>query len=720
MPEIFTSSETWETSGASNRTAIWWDERMPCNPTFFITQNGKSEYFQAVADSIRKASRSAKFADWLFVPSTKMTSEGLQLDELLWNKLEENENFRVYIYTYEMSLVNPVTGKWGPFYTGVGGALRDFAKHDRSKNRVSVLFASGREGKLEQYWSCHMKVVSIDDTEMYLGGVEWLDDRLSSFKGYGSWMDLQAHIPGGETVAHYTEVFESMWRTFCDDPSKPADSGSCDTATLVGLHVDKNFRPREPGLKANRLPATARSTLCSLELSGGHARLGSEIAEGGLSSHMGESLEGTRHEYQEAIYLTYVKALRAAGTVLIEDQYFSSGFINPFRGQVATNVIMSALEETKSAAIILPLSSAAAVPTFRAMVQWKTRQWNRSHNVSLEPLGWFNTYKAADLLKLDTLEAPHVDFFFLMHAGADNESGDIVLDQKFVHSKGLIALGGKLEYPLAVVGSANINDRSLLSNRDAEISVRIEGDGVVNLFAEKIAWYLAVSDDWMRRIMRKCMQGSQSECCKKVASDFLNSSHAARPEEPTSQFNAAYQGGVVQLLEKRGFHIRDSPNVVGQRVARSAYDNISQMTRKVGEVEELPTSTTEQLTQLLNHLWHQPDMLSIMSSLAALNADLLAAVSGGEVDVLRKSWHEVGGGPRFETLMERLVSVFKPSQERRLPASGASGCFELPVDALLLPFRLGLMKDMPESDLTAKIADFSVLEKGPVRGPARG
>lgn len=430
---------------------------------------------------------------------------------------------------------------------------------------------------------------------------------------------------------------------------------------------------------------------------------------------MGEHLEGTEHHHhQEAIYLTYVKALRAADTVLIEDQYFSSGFIDPFRGQMAQNVIMNALEETRSAAVIIPLSSAAAVPTYRAMVQWKKRQWLHAHNVSLKTRGWFNKYQTGNLLKLDTLEAPRVDFFFLMHAEADNTTSDIKIDQKFVHSKAMIALGGKLEYPLAVVGSANINDRSMLANRDAEISVRIEGDGVVGLFAEKIAWYLAVSDDWMRRVMRKCTQAYKSECCNKVASEFLNSSHGLGPEKPSSPFDEAYRGGVVQLLERRGFHIGDSPNVVGQRVARSAYENIFDMTRKIGKDEKLPPNTTEQLTQLLNHLWHQPDMLSIMSSLAALNADLLAAVSGGEVDVLSKSWHEIGGGPRFETWYETLVSFFKPSQERRLPLSEGNNCFELPVDALLLPFKLGLMKDMPESDLTAKIPDFSVLDKSSV------
>jgi len=695
-------------SGGSGVDPIWWDERVSCDPTFFITQNGKSQYYEAVAASIKSASSSIKFADWLWMPSTIMTSNGTQLNELIWSKLEENENFRVYIYTYEMSFVNPVTGKWGPFHTGVAASLRDFVKDKRSKNRVSILFASGRKGRWEQFWSCHMKAVSFDDREMYLGGVEWLDERVPSFKGYVSWEDLQARIPGGETVAHFTEVYESMWRTFCDDPDRPSASGSCDAATLEGLRADKNRRIDQ----APAPPATGgRSTYCSLELTGGHARLGPELLKGGLRSHMGENREGSSHDNQEAIYQTYLKALKTADTALIEDQYFSSGFVDAPPGQMAKNVLMSALQQTRSAKIIIPLSSAGAVPTYRSMVQWKKRQWRLAHNGhSVKTRGRFNGYNVDALQKLDTLESPRVDFFFLLHAEAGDKFEYIKLDQKFVHSKGLIALGVNLEYPLAVVGSANINDRSLLADRDAEISVRIEGDGVTDLFAEKIAWYLAVTDDWVRRIMRGCTQSWYSQCCKRVASDFLKSNHPTHPGE--SEFTEADRGGVVDLLERRGLRVDDAPDaVVGEGAARSAYERIAEMTRKVGEVEQLPSNMTMRVTHLVNRLWHHPDMLGFMSSLAMLNADLLAAVSGGEVDVLRKGWHEVGKGPKFDTWHETLISFFKPSQERRLKLSPDNDCFELPVDALLLPFRLGLMKDMRMRDLKSRISEeFSVLE----------
>ena len=53
--------------GATHETLLWWDERVSCNPSFFITQNGKKEYYGAVAASIKDATRSAKFTDWLFV-----------------------------------------------------------------------------------------------------------------------------------------------------------------------------------------------------------------------------------------------------------------------------------------------------------------------------------------------------------------------------------------------------------------------------------------------------------------------------------------------------------------------------------------------------------------------------------------------------------------------------------------------------------------------------
>ena len=144
------------------------------------------------------------------------------------------------------------------------------------------------------------------------------------------------------------------------------------------------------------------------------------------------------------------------------------------------------------------------------------------------------------------------------------------------------------------------------------------------------------------------------------------------------------------------------------------------MTRYVGETEDLSQHVLEQLTRLLYRLWYHPNMLSMMSSLAALNADLLLAVSGGEVDVKKKGWHEIGKSYKFKSVYHSILSFFQTPQERRVLRSEANECFEVPVDALLLPFKLGLMKDMGVADFKLKASEtFSVLQEGSADDPVR-
>lgn len=63
--------------------------------------------------------------------------------------------------------------------------------------------------------------------------------------------------------------------------------------------------------------------------------------------------------------------------------------------------------------------------------------------------------------------AQYIEFFCLRSWGVMN--GKIVHDQIYVHDKVLI-----VDDRVAIVGSANINDRSMLGDRDTEMALRIE------------------------------------------------------------------------------------------------------------------------------------------------------------------------------------------------------------------------------------------------------
>ena len=63
--------------------------------------------------------------------------------------------------------------------------------------------------------------------------------------------------------------------------------------------------------------------------------------------------------------------------------------------------------------------------------------------------------------------AQYIDFFCLRSWGVMNDR--VVHDQIYVHDKVLI-----VDDRVAIVGSANINDRSMLGERDTEMALRIE------------------------------------------------------------------------------------------------------------------------------------------------------------------------------------------------------------------------------------------------------
>merc|ERR1711972_1062727 len=87
-------------------------------------------------------------------------------------------------------------------------------------------------------------------------------------------------------------------------------------------------------------------------------------------------------------------------------------------------------------------------------------------------------------------EKDKLGFFFLL-SGRSDEQGT-VLDPQYVHSKIIVA------DEIAHVGSANINDRSLLQDRDAEIGVTIdEPDSAKALLHKAIDRHVANSCEVM-------------------------------------------------------------------------------------------------------------------------------------------------------------------------------------------------------------------------------
>ncbi|KAG6585979.1 Phospholipase D zeta 1, partial [Cucurbita argyrosperma subsp. sororia] len=127
-------------------------------------------------------------------------------------------------------------------------------------------------------------------------------------------------------------------------------------------------------------------------------------------------------------------------------------------------------------------SGAASV---RAIMHWQYRTICRGQNSIFH-----NLY---DLLGSKVHD--YISFYGLRSYGKLFDGGPVATSQVYVHSKIMI-----VDDCIALIGSANINDRSLLGSRDSEIAIVIEDKELINSYmggqpwkAGKFCWSLRLS-----------------------------------------------------------------------------------------------------------------------------------------------------------------------------------------------------------------------------------
>ncbi|XP_057957655.1 phospholipase D zeta 1 isoform X2 [Malania oleifera] len=183
---------------------------------------------------------------------------------------------------------------------------------------------------------------------------------------------------------------------------------------------------------------------------------------------------------EESIHNAYCSLIaKAEHFVYIENQFFISGFS---KDEIIRNRVLQALYERITRAynekkcfrviIVIPLlpgfqgglddGGAASV---RAIMHWQYRTICRGHNSILQNLCEHLGPKTDD----------YISFYGLRSYGRLFDGGPVVTSQVYVHSKMMI-----VDDRIVLIGSANINDRSLLGSRDSEIGVLIEDQELVD------------------------------------------------------------------------------------------------------------------------------------------------------------------------------------------------------------------------------------------------
>ncbi|PKA58407.1 Phospholipase D p1 [Apostasia shenzhenica] len=177
---------------------------------------------------------------------------------------------------------------------------------------------------------------------------------------------------------------------------------------------------------------------------------------------------------EESIHNAYFSLIeKAEQFVYIENQFFISGFSGDdiIRNRVLEALyrrIMRAHKENKCfrVMIVIPLLPAfqggiddGGAASVRALMHWQYRTICRGSNSILQNLYDIMGPKAHD----------YISFYGLRSYGKLHDGGSVASNQVYVHSKLMI-----IDDRMALIGSANINDRSLLGSRDSEIGVLIE------------------------------------------------------------------------------------------------------------------------------------------------------------------------------------------------------------------------------------------------------
>ncbi|XP_021721568.1 phospholipase D zeta 1-like [Chenopodium quinoa] len=182
---------------------------------------------------------------------------------------------------------------------------------------------------------------------------------------------------------------------------------------------------------------------------------------------------------EQSIHKAYCSLIeKAEHFIYIENQFFISGLsgdeiIHNRVLQALHKRILRAFDEKKCfrVIVVLPLLPGfqggvddAGAASVRAIMHWQYRTISRGVNSILQNLYNIMGPKSHD----------YISFYGLRAHGELFDGGPVVTSQIYVHSKIMI-----IDDCMALIGSANINDRSLLGSRDSEIGVVIEDKEVV-------------------------------------------------------------------------------------------------------------------------------------------------------------------------------------------------------------------------------------------------
>ena len=485
----------------NNRFDSFAPPRNGCRAKWFV--DGQ-DFMSAVADAIKAASNEIFIAGWQISPhiymkraDTGVGSLNSRLDQMLLRKADQG--IRVYILLYWESEV--VAGM------ELGSAFaQSTLKHKNIKvlrhPDLSTMVQHGLRGT--GWWTHHEKVVVVDRSIAFVGGIDLCFGRWDTHKH-----ELTDNYPVHPSAAENrqsdrtNEGAKMYARWIGKDYGNTFVGGSRTRLDLPMVdYIDRSLVPRMPwhdvacSFTGPPVHDVAKHFIQRYNSVGDEHQL--HVDDAGnfdTSDKFFDSIAhnvrvqvlrsvdnwsaGQRHE--ASIHNAYLHAIeKAEHFIYIENQFFISSLPGIFFK--VTNKIMSALagriiranenNEDFHVMIVMPLK-----PEFPG-------DWDKDDGKDLRTVSYWNyvtLYSGEDslysLLRKGGIPQENISRYISVYGLRTHATlnGRLVTEIVYVHSKLMI-----VDDRRAIIGSANINDRSMLGSRDSEVAVMLEDTDMVH------------------------------------------------------------------------------------------------------------------------------------------------------------------------------------------------------------------------------------------------
>ncbi|KAL6451092.1 SPO14 Phospholipase D1 [Candida maltosa Xu316] len=470
--------------------------RKNCFAQWFV--DGR-DYFWAVSSAIEMAKDTIMIHDWWLSPELYLRrpangNQQYRLDRLLQRKASEGVKIFVVIYR------------------NVGTTVATdslYTKHSilsLNEENIHVIRSPNQLLQNTYFWAHHEKLCIIDHTYAFLGGIDLcygrydtpdhtlVDDSAVDFAALGSddritaqtFADFQV-FPGKDysnpRVKDFFELekpYESMYNRNAV-PRMPWHDIHMYTCGQTARDLSRHFVQRWNYLIRQKRPSRLTPLLLPP----------SDLAEDDILAH---GLDGTCEvqllrssgnwslglkQHEQSIQNAYLKLIETSEHfVYIENQFFiTSCFIdgteikNRIGDALVDRIIRAHQEGTNwKAIIVIPL-----MPGFEAQVD---EAEGSSVRVIMQcqfmSISRGDSSIFAKLRKKGINPDQYIQFFSLRKWGRIGNDRTLVTEQLYIHAKAMVA-----DDRTAIIGSANINERSMRGLRDSEVAAVVRDTEMV-------------------------------------------------------------------------------------------------------------------------------------------------------------------------------------------------------------------------------------------------